>query len=390
MVRICMVAYTDYAYDSRVRREAESLVDRGDTVDVIALRKRGEDRVRILQGVRVIQPLMGRYRGGSASMYLVNYCLFFVVASVWLALLHLKNPYQVIQVHTMPDFMVFVAMIPKLLGAKILLDVHDLVPELYQSKFGLRGSHWLVRLVKRVERWSIAFADRAIAVHEPHLRALIQHGNPAEKFAILLNLPDPKIFTRGAHRAGQSDSSLKLIYHGTVAERHGLETAVRAIADARQVTTGLRLLIIGEGDGIPRLIQLLKELELTDCVELRSFVPNEELVPAILEADIGIVPILLDDFTKYMLPVKLLEYVAIGIPAICSRTETIEAYFDDTMVEYFPPGDINELARHIELLSRNPDRRRSLRVNADRFNQAHNWGKEKSFYFQLIDDLIRE
>ena len=223
-----MVAYTHYPTDSRVRREAEALVDRGDTVDVIGLRKRGEERVHILNGVRQISLSVVRYRGSSAGMYLANYFLFFVSASISLVSLHLKNRYQIIQVHTMPDFMVFVAIVPKLLGAKVILDVHDLMPELYQSKFGLGQTHWLIRFITWMERCSIGFADRAIAVHKPHLDALIRHGSPAEKFIVLLNLPDPKIFANSARVSGRNDSGLKLIYHGTVAERHGLQVALRA------------------------------------------------------------------------------------------------------------------------------------------------------------------
>ena len=187
-----------------------------------------------------------------------------------------------------------------------------------------------------MERCSIGFADRAIAVHKPHLDALVRHGNPAGKFIILLNLPDPKIFANRARASGRNDSGLKLIYHGMVAERHGLKVAVRAISSLRQEIQGLEFKIVGEGDGIPGLIELVNELGLTDCVEFsKGYVPLEELVPIILDADVGIVPILYDDFTRYMLPTKLLEYVALGKPVICSRTATIEAYFDDSMVAVF-------------------------------------------------------
>ena len=94
----------------------------------------------------------------------------------------------------MPDFLVFSALGPKLLGAKVILDVHDLMPELYASKFGLPESHWIIRALKWVERLSVRFADAAVAVHQPHLDALVAHGNPADKFTIVMNLPDPDMF----------------------------------------------------------------------------------------------------------------------------------------------------------------------------------------------------
>lgn len=390
MARICMVAYTSYPTDSRVRREAEALVDRGDTVDVICLGEPGEPRVRTLNGVRMIQVVRGRYRGSSAVSYLVNYLTFFVAASTWLTALYLKHRYQVIEVDTMPDFMVFVALVPKLFGARVVLDVHDLMPELYQSKFGLGEKHPLIRFIAWMERRSVAFADRAIAVHRPHLDALVRHGNPEGKFTILLNLPDPKIFACRSETNGHNGAGFKLIYHGTIAERHGLQVAVRAISELRDQIPGLKFRVIGDGDGIPALIALVDELKLGDVVEVHhGLIPLQELAPVIAEADAGIVPILYDDFTRYMLPVKLLEYVALGKPVICSRTGTIEAYFDDSMVEYSTPGDVLELACHIRALSEDPGRRERLKFNADRFNREYNWQHHRQVYYQLIDSLAR-
>ncbi len=388
MTRICMVAFTDYRTDTRVRREAEALVDRGDLIDVICLREEGQEKIETLNGVKLFQLSTGRYRGSNALMYLVKYFLFLIIASILLTFLHLKRHYQVIQVHTMPDFMVFVAIIPKFLGAKVILDVHDLMPELYQSKFGLDKNHWLIRFITCVERLSIGFADRAIAVHKPHLDRLVSHGNPAEKFIILLNLPDPKIFANRMPARPKQGCGFKLIYHGTIAKRHGLSVALNAISSLRQEIKGLEFLVVGDGDDLSRVLDLARELGLADCVSFsRGFVPIEELVPVILEADMGLVPILYDEFTRHMLPVKLLEYVALGRPVICSRTETIEAYFDDSMVQYCQQGNPLELAEKIRLLYHDPDKRECLRSNADKFNTDYNWGQQKQVYYRLVDDL---
>jgi glycosyltransferase involved in cell wall biosynthesis len=391
MARVCMVAYTYYFTDSRIRREAEALVDRGDSVDVIALGKVGEERTRVLHGVTVMQPMVGRYRGASPGKYLINYCLFFIAAAARLAILHLRDPYHIVQVHTMPDFMVFAAIVPKLLGASVVLDVHDLVPELYRSKFRLPEKHWLIRFITWVERRSIGFADRAIAVNKPHLDALVHHGNPERKFIILLNLPDPKVFgpNRRLPHAGE-ECRFKMIYHGMVAERYGLGIVLQAIASLREEIRGLSLLVAGEGDGLPDLVELAGELGLSDCVEFIGFVPLEDLVPTLLDADVGVVPLLLDSFTKYVLPVKLLEYVALGTPAICARTQTIEEYFDDSMVQYFTPGDAGELANCIRLLYGDPEKRERLGANADRFNGEHAWEQEKHIYYEMVDGLVRE
>lgn len=391
MVRVCMVAYTHYQTDSRVRREAEALVERGDAVDFICLDDGNGKNPEFSQGVRLIKIPTGRYRGSDAKMYLVSYLQFFLIASIKLAHLQSKNSYQVIQVHTMPDFMVFVAIIPKLLGAKVLIDVHDLMPELYQSKFGFTEAHLFIRLITWIERLSIGFANRAIAVHKPHLEALCRHGNPTEKFAVLHNLTDMKIFARETDRQTSSASNFELIYHGTVSKRHGLEVAIRAVSALQGNIEGLKLRIIGDGDDISRITELVQELSLRNLVEIsKGMIPLDELVCYIRNADVGVVPILYDDFTKYMLPVKLLEYVAVGKPVICSRTETIEAYFDDSMVEYFSSGNVTELAASILSLYRNPDRRRELVENANKFNQTFNWDKQKLDYYELIDGLLEK
>ncbi len=390
MARVCMVAYTHYQFDSRVRREAEALVQRGDSVDFICLEDDNGENPEYHNGVRLIKISSKRYRGSDARMYLTSYLYFFMAVTFKLAGLQLKNSYQVIQVHTMPDFMVFVAILPKLLGAKVVLDVHDLMPELYQSKFGFSETHFLIRFITWIERISIGFANRAIAVHKPHLDALCHHGNPAEKFTLLLNLPDMKIFGNGVDDLPETKTSFDLIYHGTVSRRHGLEIAIQAVLALREKIKGLRLSIIGEGDDISRLTHMVEELNILDHVHIRKSVPLDELVGQIKSADVGVIPLLYDDFTKYMLPVKLLEYVALEIPVICTRTETIETYFDNSMIQYFSSGSATELADDILFLYQNPDRRRDLVANASKFNKVYNWEKQKQSYYQLIDALLEK
>jgi glycosyltransferase involved in cell wall biosynthesis len=263
------------------------------------------------------------------------------------------------------------------------------MPELYRSKFGLEKSHPLIRLITWMERRSVAFAHRALAVHVSHLNALVGHGNPREKFDVLLNLPDPRIFSREKGRSTRSKDGLQLIYHGTMGKLHGLRVALHALSYLHEEIEGVELQLFGDGDDVPHLRALVEELCLRDCVAIsHGRVPMESLIPMILGADIGIVPILYDDFTRYMLPTKLLEYVALGIPVICSRTETIEAYFDENMVRYVEPGNARELAAAIADLYRHPRERRRMVANAEKFNRLYSWEQAKNLYYRMMDDLI--
>jgi glycosyltransferase involved in cell wall biosynthesis len=383
-----MVAFTNYPIDQRVRREAEALVERGDEVDFICLGTPSLGDRRTLNGV-VLHPVMDfDYRDGDRPRdYVRRYITFQLAALVRIFQLHLRRRYDVVHVNTMPDSLVFSALGAKLLGAKVVLDVHDLMPELYASKFGLAETHWMIRLLRAVERRSIAFADRAIAVHRPHLDALVEHGNPAEKFTILLNVPDPALFRPRA--APPTPPPFVLMYHGTVGSRHGLDVAIRAVALARDAVPDLELRIVGDGEHFEQIRALVAELGVADSVQLdRRLVPMETLLPRIREASVGLVPILDDPFTRYMLPVKLLEYVALGIPVIASDTRTIRAHFDDDMLCFATPGDAADLAAKIVALYQDPARRARLAAAAGRFNDEHRWDQEKARYLALVDSLV--
>jgi glycosyltransferase involved in cell wall biosynthesis len=319
--------------------------------------------------------------------YVRRYVLFVVRAAIRLGRLHRERRYDVIHVHTMPDFLVFSALVPKLLGGKVILDVHDLMPELYSSKYELPATHRTIRLISLIERLSVRFADRAIAVHRPHLDALVGHGNPAEKFTIVMNTPDPGIF-RPRSTAPQP-SPFTLTYHGTVGKRHGLDVAVRAVGIARKRIPDLELRVVGEGDYFPELRRLVRDLGLEDCVHLeQGFVPAEQLLPLIHSASGAVVPILCDPFTRYMLPVKLLEYMAVGVPTIASRSETIESYFGEESVLLCPPGDADALADQIIRLHSDASLRDSLSAAGMRWTADQSWDVQKQGYFDLIDSLV--
>jgi glycosyltransferase involved in cell wall biosynthesis len=266
MARVCVIAFTDFFKDARPKREAESLASRGDHVDFICSREPNTVPIKYANGVRLFQLKGSRYRGSNALIYIMSYLWFFLRASVLVTVLHLRNWYHVVHVHTMPDFLVFAALFPKLLGAKVLLDVHDLMPELYISKFGVSAGHVVVRLLRLVERASICFADRAIAVSQPHLERLVEHGNPRSKFVILLNLPDPRIFRITDRPSHLSDGCFRLVFHGTIAPRHGLDVALQAVALAKTEIPNLRFEILGEGDDKSRLEQMVRDLGLERIV----------------------------------------------------------------------------------------------------------------------------
>lgn len=388
MALILMAAYTDYRRDPRVKREAEALVERGHKVVFLAQRQPGQPNREAIAGVDVVKmPSMGNDRTSKIG-YVLDYALFFG----WILLHTLRHPlrYDVIHVNNMPDFHVFAAVVPRLLGRPVIHDVHDLMPELYAEKFGSDDRRFPIRLLKVQERWAGRFASAVFTVEARLKDILAGRGIPAEKIHVLMNLPDDRIFRPRAPRApGPADAPFVLVYHGTLARRLGLDIALEATARARKEVPNLRLRIIGGGEEFVPLGALRDRLGLQDVVELHPPVPVERIPSMIDDVDVGLVPLRVSGGTDIMLPTKLLEYVSVGIPCITPRTGTIGRYFDDTMVEFFEAENVDALAAAIVKLARDPARCASLAQQAtERFGVAYRWSTHKKVYTDLVERLI--
>jgi glycosyltransferase involved in cell wall biosynthesis len=381
-----MVVFNNYVMDPRVRREAEALAERGDSVDCVCL---SQGDVKELNGVRLFYLTARKYRGNSLLFLLLQYIQFFCYAFIKISIEHLRKPYHIVQAHTMPDFLIFAGLIPKLLGAKLVLDLHDLMPELYIAKWGSDRRTWMITFITWIEKRSVAFADRTIAVSKPHLDALVAHGNPREKFSIVLNVPDHRIFTR-RKRVNTNEGRFTLFYHGLVPKRAGLDVALRALIRVREEIPGVRLKIRGHGECVEELRALTEEMGLAQIVEWLPVVPIEQLPSIFAEVDVGVVPYTVDAFTRYVLPTKLLEYAATGVPALVTCLPAVEAYFDSGMVAYFESGNDLDLAEKILTLYRNPALRQQMALRALHFTQKYNWPQQRQVYFGLIDSLVSD
>ncbi len=384
MARFLMIAYTTYMHDGRVKRHAEALAERGDHVDVICL---ATDEEPITNGVNVIGLPMPRYRGASKAAYLRSYTRFFSMAAQRAASLSLQQRSDVVIVCTMPDAVIVCAILPKLLGSKVVLDVHDTMPELYRDKFGgARGAAGakLLMLEERVSSW---WADRVLAVHDLHRERLQQAGVAAGKIHVVMNSPDTRIFD--LHKNGDSPpNQFTLICHGTVTRRLGLDLAIAAVASLRSEIPELRLTVIGDGDRLAESRAMVDRLGLGNQISFMDLVPVEKLPALLVRADVGLVPYRPSSATHLMLPVKLLDYATLGIPAIAARLRTVEYYFGGGAVELFEPGNVNDLARAIRLLHQNPCLRARLVQRARHALDALSWQNQRDEYYRAIDSLL--
>ncbi|MGQ0607068.1 MAG: glycosyltransferase family 4 protein [Chloroflexota bacterium] len=386
-MRHCMIVDNNYP-DIRVEREARALVRRGHTVDVICLRREGEPKRASIDGVVVHRVPVHRQRGMGLRSQAFEYVVFGTWAFALVSVLHLRRRFDVVQVHNVPDFLVFAALVPKLTGARVLLDLHDLMPEFFASRFGGRTVGLPMRLVRWQERISTAFADRVLTVTELWRRVLVERGLAPDKVDVVMNMPDDELFRRREPRVRRAPDRITVIYHGTLTYRYGVDQLVRAMAALRD-RLRVHLIIHGRGELVPDLEALVAELGIADRVRMSTeMLPTAALPELIAHADIGVVPNRNDVFTDGILPTKLMEYAALGIPAVVARSTATTAYFDDTMVRYVAPDDVAALADAIEELALDPDLRLALARSAQSFTDHHDWSREAERYVDIVEQMV--
>src|SRR5437867_8242930 len=192
--RVAMVLFSYYPTDPRPRRAAEALVSFGMSVELICVKEGShEARHEVVNGLDVTRVPVKRYRG-SIFGYICQYSSFLFVCSAIIALRSLRHGYDLIYVHNMPDFLVLSGLIPKVFGAKIILDLHDPMPELMMTIFDLPKEAKSVRFLKLLEKWSIRLADSVVTVNLACARLLASRSCPAQTITVVMNPPDEKLF----------------------------------------------------------------------------------------------------------------------------------------------------------------------------------------------------
>jgi glycosyltransferase involved in cell wall biosynthesis len=384
-MRICHVAYAFYESDNRIMRYAETLATRGDQVEVIALRHPGQRRNEVLHGVQLSRLQIRIRNERHAWTYLIRILLFMVRASLSLTWKHICNPFQAVHVHSVPDFLVFCAWVPKLLGARVILDIHDILPEFYASKFKTGENSLLFRSLLLLERLSTGFADHVIIANHLWHERLSKRAVPASKCTPILNAPDTHVFRRENHR--RDDDKFIVIYPGSLNRHQGLDIAIRVIAKACTIAPRIELHIYGEGPAKKQLIELAKACGAEQNVRFFPLLPLRQVAALMASADLGIVPKRADGFGNEAFSTKVLEFMCLGVPVILSGTKIDRYYFNQSVVTFFESGDEDELLSQTMRLFKCRDQRLEQAERAYAFVQNLTWNVYKTKYIDLLSSL---
>jgi glycosyltransferase involved in cell wall biosynthesis len=380
-VRIAMIAYTPYETDPRVKRAVTALVERGHSIDIFAAASDGIKPESDSEHLRIYRLRM-RKRRTAVTRYAFEYSGFFAWAFILVTIFHVRRRYHVVYVHNLPNFLVFAGLIPKMTGAKVILDVHDPAAELLACIRGRELPWWLRYLTNAEERISLSFAAEIITVNESMRRRLsLITRLPV---AVVMNVPDLAVFCR-PETSSHTGGTQRLVYSGTIAHRFGLDLVVRALSMLATEFPLLRLQIVGEGPAVDSLLQLAEAEGVADRVDYVGFVPNHE-IPAVVDGAVGGISAQREDvFGSLVFSMKVAEYVALGLPVVCARTTTMRYYFDDDEILFFEPEDTEDLVQAIRKLLSDPaaaaERAAKCGIKLDKLS----WSAQKETLAEVVE-----
>ncbi len=387
--RVCLVRQSIYPFDLLARREAETLSQAGLETHVICLEKLDvQDRRQLeetINGVHVHRLPLKKKRTGISS-YVFDYLSFALLAAVRLTVMHLRQPFDVVQVNTMPDFLAFATILPKILGAKVVCMMYEPTPELWEDRYKSRPP----RFLSMVEQLVLAYVDRSFTVTQQLKNAYVERGADPGKIQVVLNVPDASFLEVAGDQGVQPPDreEFVLICHGTIEERYGHDTILEAVALVRSQIPRLRVRILGRGNYLDEFLAKRKALALEDCVDFLGYVPLEQMVQELRAADVGIVAQKSSPYSNLVHTGKMYEYIALGKPVLASRLKAVEAYFGDDAVAYFESGDAQSLANGILDLYRHPEKRRALAGNARVLYDRYCWEKQKETYLSTYEQFF--
>lgn len=386
-MRICMVAYSFYESDMRIVRYARTLAARGDSVDVIALRREGTPAFEVLEGVNVYRVQSRKRNEKNQFHYLVRILRFLIVSGAIVTRKHVSRRYDVIHVHSVPDFLVFSALLPKLLGARLILDIHDILPEFFGSKFGAQPRSLVFRLLLVAEKLSVRTADHVIVANDLWKEKLVDRCARADRCTAILNYPDSRLFYP-RDKSKKDAGRFIVLYPGTLNFHQGLDVAVRAFERIAKEAPDIDLHIYGEGPAKLALLQLAADLGLGTRVIFHEFVPCDEIAEIMSGADLAVVPKRASSpFGNEAISTKIMEFMALGVPVITSRTRVETFYHDERRIRFFESENEADLADAVLSLRRDPEQRERLTANSFSHVGKNDWQTKQRLYLDIVDGL---
>ena len=386
-----MVVYSHYPEDTRVRREANALVENGFDVDIICIKQMEQEAFEEFEGINIYRLNIKKTRG-SLYGYIYLYFYFFLLSFIKVTSLFLKKKYDIVHVHNMPNFIVFSAIIPKLFGKKIILDMHDPSPEILRSLTNKDKNSILNKLAVLEEKLSVWFADQIITTNIAFKNLFVSRGYRSEKIKIVMNSPQTNIFNKikTPNNIYQNHSSKKfrLMYNGTIIKRHGLDILVDVINSLKDKIPEIELNIFGDGEFLPEVLKKIEVLNLQKFIKYRGVFLVDKIAEEIPKMDIGVIPNRFNIFTNLNFPIRIFEFIHFKKPIIVPRTQGIKDYFSEDEIFYFNSENTNDLEHVISKIYNDPIFTSQVVEKGYSILKKHNWEVQSLELINLYNKIL--
>lgn len=375
--RVLFVVHKDYPlHEPRVRRQAEAVAAAGHEVDVLSLRAQGLPDTQMVGGVRVLRAGAGRRREWSYVGLVREYGGFFLAV-----LRHcLTHRYDRVVVANPPDFLVFAVAPQRLAGARVILDIHDLMTDLFAFRMGRR--RWAERMLAAVEQASMLAASELMTVHEPYAREVARRSKGHRRVTVVMNSADDAVFRTD----GSTEREPAYIYSGSLSERNGVLELLDAFAMVAKERGDVRLWLLGDGDAVPELHRRVEGLGLDGRVEFSDGMRSiEEVAAKVCRASWCVLPQRTHAHSGRSVPTKLLEAVAVGTPVISGDRPGVREHFGDGEVLYYPAGDVRAMAAAMLEAAGDP-KKMAARAEAAalRYERQYAWSAQRRRLLDLL------
>lgn len=399
---VCHLLYEEYPRDPRVRRYVNALNETGRNTIIICSKKKNEKYFEELNGNRVYRVPVSKKRA-SFFITLVEYLAFTSISSVLLTYLGLKYRFKIIHVHTLPDFLVFAAFWNRIFGTKVILDLHEIFPELYRARTGAGENSFKVKLLKLAEKLSIWFSSLVITIHDNARDIFVQRNKGVgNKIHVVMNSVDPAEYgakednsSGEPEAAGQTGMGFIITYNGTVVKLLNLTMIVEAIAELKKKMPAadfkhVEFRIYGDGPALDEILRLAISLGVSDKVNYMGYLQPEEMRREVLKTNVLILPPLKNIYSDLFYTIKLIEAIYLKIPVIATRLNTYRRYYSENSLFYFESGNINDLTARIEEVFYNKKLVNKKTINAFSDYQKLNWDVMKEKYLKIIEEITDE
>ncbi|MCW2887648.1 MAG: glycosyl transferase group 1 [Streptosporangiaceae bacterium] len=360
---LILVENLSVPFDRRVWQESTALRDAGWDVHVIC--PQGDNRdvepeVEI-DGIKIYRYPLTAATGGPLG-YVKEYG-----SALWHTFrlarrVQKAGPVDVVHACNPPDLLYLVAKRLKRQGARFIFDQHDLVPELYLSRFD-RGEDFLYRAVCRLERATYRAADVVIATNESYRAAALARGGkkPEEVFVVRSAPVVERFHEVPAEEPIKRGKPYLLCYLGVMGPQDGVDYALRSLAALRDEVgrTDWHAVFVGAGDTFDAMVTLSKELGLADLVEFTGRIPDEDLLRYLSTADVCLSPDPLNPLNDVSTMNKIMEYMAMARPIVSFELREARVSAADAAL-YAPANDESEFAKLIGWLLDEPGERRRM------------------------------